>query len=165
MLPGVVTLIDRCVRMMVPNFTKKGSFQHYVREHKVYAKFLKRGWFPGRVLEIWKKGWKFSMSVYSKFEKRGENIFWACTRKCEFLSVLDLVEKGVCQQKCTWNAKKGGFFRAKLYLFSCKIGVKISENVLETTRKRGEISENVLETARKRGAILSCGTIMCYTFQ
>ena len=59
---------------------------------------------------------------------------------------------------------KGVLFLAKLYLFSCKIGVKISTNVLETVQKRGEIFENVLETARKRGVILSCGTIMCYTF-
>ena len=60
--------------------------------------------------------------------------------------------------------KKGVLFLAKLYLLSHKIGVKISKNVLETTRKRGENSENVLETTRKRGAILSCGTIMRYAF-
>ena len=42
--------------------------------------------------------------------------------------------------------------------------MKISTNVLETVQKRGEISENVLETTRKRGVILSCGTIMRYTF-
>ena len=40
---------------------------------------------------------------------------------------------------------------AKLYLFLCKIGVRIAENVLET--------------ALKRGAILSSGTIMHYAFK
>ena len=73
-------------------------------------------------------------------------------RGCVGTSVLEMPKKGV-------------LFRTKLYLFSRKIGVKIPENVLEITRKRGKISENVLETTRKRGAILSCGTIMRYNFQ
>ena len=49
------------------------------------------------------------------------------------------------------KSKKGGLFMAKLYLFLCKIGVRIAENVLET--------------ALKRGAILSSGTIMHYAFK
>ncbi len=47
--------------------------------------------------------------------------------------------------------EKGDLFKAKLYMFLCKIGVKISESVLET--------------AHKRGAILSYGTIMRYIFK
>ena len=79
-------------------------------------------------------------------------LFLIWSRKgCVSKSVLEMPNKGV-------------LFLVNLYLFSCKIEVKISTNILETAQKRGEIFENVLDTAPKRGVILSCGTIMCCTF-
>ena len=60
-------------------------------------------------------------------------------------------KKGHVRKSVLEMQEKGVLFQAKLYPFLCKIGVKISESVLET--------------AQKRGTILSCGTIMRYTFK
>ena len=49
-----------------------------------------------------------------------------------------------------------------LFLIWSKRGC-VSKSALEMPKK-GFFSENVRETTRKRGAILSCGTIMCFTF-
>ncbi len=45
-------------------------------------------------------------------------------------------KKGRVRKNVLEMQEKGLLFQAKLYLFLCKIGVKISESVLETAQKR-----------------------------
>ena len=60
---------------MVPNFAEKRvfstHFKRYVREQNLYAKLKKKGLISWVCTQnVKNRGYKFSMSVYSKFEKR-----------------------------------------------------------------------------------------------
>ncbi len=104
------------------------------------SRYLKKGgWFSEHVLEIWKKG------VIFYFCER-----WSTGMICLFSIWL---KKGCVNLAKVYlkYLRKGVLFWAKLYPFLCEIGIKISWSVLET--------------GQKRGAILSCGTIMRYTFK
>ena len=59
--PDVVTFIDFVYAWSFQILQKKGTFQHYVREHFMFAILKKGGWFPERVLEIsiWKEAVDF----------------------------------------------------------------------------------------------------------
>ena len=72
--------------------------------------------------------------VYSKYTKKG------ILRKFQIviLFVFLNLKKKVCFCKNVCKTLKIGVFsHPNLYPLLCKIGVKIQENVLETTRNRG----------------------------
>ena len=56
---GGVTLIDQCVRMIVPNFEKKRCILKVCVGTQMYAIFSKRALFDDDILAIYKKGYVF----------------------------------------------------------------------------------------------------------
>ena len=103
----------------------------------VYSKFKNRVHFHESLKLIFL--WKYRVWDKTNLKKCVSCVFLKCWKKACFReSVLETPKIGV-------------FFSANLYLFSCKKGVKIWRNVLET--------------AQNRGLILTLRMIMHYAFE
>ena len=93
---------------------------------KMFTKFEKRVIFQDGVLEILKKGY------FAKRVLLGKEMIKNCVCLCSWN-----VKEGCFSKNALETLKIGVFFPTNLYPLLCKIGVKIKESELETTRNRG----------------------------